>query len=168
MKKRVFVLVILILSMTVSSFAADLKVGVVEVEHIMKNSRELLNKKGKLREKFNKLQGELNEREKALKKSIEDFQAQSSLYSAEAKKEKETELKKEEENLVNTFKKYQGDIKENEQEMVKSVVEQVREIAKEKGYTLVIEKNSGFVIYAADELDINKDIIDTIDSAKKE
>jgi outer membrane protein len=154
--------------MAVSCYAEDIKIGVVEVDYILKNSKEVLDEKGKLREKFNKLQDDLRKKEKTLKESIADFEAQSSLYSPEAKKEKAGELKSEEEKLVNTFKGYQEEIKKNEQELVKGVVDKVKEILKDKGYSLVIEKNSGYVIYSAPDLDISKVIAEIIDSKKGE
>ena len=168
MKTKLFGFIFCFILLAATCHAEGLKIGVVEVDYILKNSKEVLSSKGKLREKFNRLQDDLREKEKALKENMKNFESQSSLYSPEAKSEKEAELKKDEELLVNTFKEYQEDIKKNEKDLVKSVVETVKKIAEKQGYSIVIEKNSGYVIYSAPELDISKEMTELVDSAKKE
>ena len=168
MKKRILGFILVMLMIAVSSYAEDLKIGVIDMDYVLKNSREVLNGKGKLREKFTRLQDDLRAKEKVLKESMDEFEKQNALYSEEAKKEKQANLKEEEEKLVATFKSYQEDIKKNEQELVKGVIDQVKEISKNEGYSFVIEKNSGMVIFSKDELDISKKMISILDKTAAE
>jgi outer membrane protein len=167
MRFRITGLVIIaFLLAAVSGFAEELNVGVIDADYILNNSERVLSEKKGLKEKFDKLQADLDEKKKALEKSAKEFDAQKQLYSDEAKKQKIGELESEKEKLVNTFKEYQQDIEKKEKELIKKVFEEIKEISKKQGYSLVIEKNSGYVLYSEPELDITKKIIDLYDSPK--
>ena len=127
-----------------------------------------MREKKELKEKFDKLQADLDEKKKALEKSAGEFDAQKQLYSDEAKKQKIGELELEKEKLVNTFKEYQQNIEKSEKELIKKVFEEIKVIEEKQGYSLVIEKNSGYVLFSEPELDITKKIIDLYDTTKTE
>ena len=73
MRKGIYGFIVAILLFSASCFASELKVGVIDMDYILKNSKEVLNLKGQLREKFNRLQEDLRKKETALKASKDEF-----------------------------------------------------------------------------------------------
>lgn len=165
--KMVYGAVIAVLLLSTNSFASDLKIGIVEMEYVLQNSSKVNESKNYLQGKFNDLQADLSKKEKALKDKREDFESQKLLFSDEVKKAKEAELKNEEDELVKTLKGYQGEIKAGEQTIIKAVFDKIQKIAADDGYSLVIEKNTGHIIYSAPEIDISKKITEQYDTKKE-
>lgn len=167
MKNKVVIMVIALLLAAIYCYAGEPKIGIIDADYILNNSAKVLSEKKELKERFDKLQADLDVKKKALEKSAEEFDAQKQLYSDEAKKQKIGELELEKEKLVSTFKEYQQNIEKSEKELIQKVFEEIKVIAENQGYSLVIEKNSGYVIYSEPELDITKKIIDLYDTPAK-
>lgn len=141
--------------------AADIKIGVIDFQRVLRESKGgqaakvKIEKKGKSYEAT--LKGEAEELEK-LKKKLE---AESLVMNEKAKSEKERDFrikvmdfKEMQKNYAEEFKKFEGQIIQQVQKEVFALVEQ---IGKKGGYTLIVERSAS--LYYTESIDITDQLI---------
>ena len=143
--------------------ADDLKIGIVDMQKCIQTSDAGKKAKSELESAFNKKKKELSEQEASLKKMQEDFQKKQSALSESAQKEQREKLQEKYMKYQENLQKSQADIQKKEQEMSEPIIHKIREvvneIAKKKGYSLVLEKNDNIVIYTDTKNDITDDVL---------
>jgi len=151
--------------LTGMSFAADaIKIGVVDFQKILdtsnpgKASQVEINNQGKQMENDLKDKGaEIEELEKKLDR-------ESLVMSKEVREEKQREVRIKIGDFKALQQKYTDDFKVMENRIIssiqKEVVELVQEIGKKEGYTLIVEKRTGGVVYAQPSTDITDSVIE--------
>ena len=145
------------------SHAEEPKIAVVDMQKAIQTSDSGKKAKSELEGAFNKKKKELSEQEATLKKAQEDFQKKQAALSDSAKKEQQAKLQERFMKYQELLQKSQTEIQKKEQEMSEPIIHKIRdkvvEIAKKKGYTLVLEKNDNIVIYSDDKNDITEEVI---------
>ena len=127
-----------------------------EVKGVQTELQEYESKlKGDLQFEINKLQTKYNDWQKSLQ----------SVGQQQAQQTKEA-LDKEKQQLFVVEQSIPGSIQQKQQELMKPVYEKVNAlvavIAKEKGYTLVLDTGTGSVVYGDDKVNITQLVIDRI------
>lgn len=123
------------------------------------------------------LEAEVKKREAGLAKLQGDFKAlradvekQASLLSAEALKGKQDAVEKKGRELERAMQDQREELTKKNNEAVGKVVQEVdaviSELAKDKGYKMIMEKDARLVVYADKSLDLSDEIIKTLDSKK--
>jgi outer membrane protein len=150
--------------LTGTSSAADAaKIGVVDFQKILevsnsgKTAQDEINKQGKQMESDLKARGaEIEEIEKKIDR-------ESMVMSKEVREEKQREMRIKIGDFKALQQKYMEDFKALENRIIgriqKEVVELVQEIGKKDGYTLIVEKRTGGVVYAPLSIDITDSVI---------
>ncbi len=143
--------------------ADDQKIAVVDMQRAIQTSESGKKAKSELEGAFNKKKKELQDQEATLKKAQEDFQKKQAALSESAKKEQQGKLQERFMKYQELLQKSQAEIQKKEQEMsepiIRKIREKVTEVAKKKGYSLVLEKNENMVIYSDDKNDITEEVI---------
>ena len=150
--------------LTGTSSAADVaKIGVVDFQKILeisnsgKTGQVEINKQGKQMESDLKDRGaEIEEIEKKIEK-------ESLVMSKELRDEKQREIRIKIGDFKALQQKYMEDFKALENRIIgqiqKEVVELVQDIGKKEGYTLIVEKRTGGVVYAPLSIDITDAVL---------
>ena len=150
--------------LTGASSAADVaKIGVVDFQKILevsnagKTAQDEINSQGKQMESDLKARGaEIEEIEKKIDR-------ESMVMSKEVREEKQREMRIKIGDFKALQQKYMEDFKALENRIIgkiqKEVVELVQEIGKKEGYTLIVEKRTGGVVYAPLSIDITDAVI---------
>jgi outer membrane protein len=150
--------------LTGTSSATDVaKIGVVDFQKILeissagKTAQDEINKQGKQMESDLKGRGaEIEEIEKKIDK-------ESMVMSKDVREEKQREMRIKIGDFKALQQKYMEDFKALEGRIIgriqKEVVELVQEIGKKEGYTLIVEKRTGGVVYAPLSIDITDAVI---------
>lgn len=143
--------------------AGTVKLGVVDFQRILTNSNygkratEELNRKGKgMEDDMKAKEGELVDLQKK-------FEKDSLVMSKDKKEEKQRELR----TKFNDFKNLRSEYMKNFKELQASHFNKIRsdvlavtvEIGKKEGFTMVIEKNEGGIMYSDGALDITDKVI---------
>lgn len=167
MKKSLLVLSLL---MTASlAQAADAKVGFVDMQKAIQTTSAGKKAKAELEGEFNKKKKELEKKEADLKKMGEDLEKKKSVLSEEALGKKQAEFQAEMMNYREIVGKSQLDIQKKERDLTAPILEKMRKVianlAKEKGYTMVIE-NSQMVLYATPDADMTEEVIKAYEKQK--
>jgi outer membrane protein len=164
MKSILAVGVLSLFFLTGTSSAADVaKIGVVDFQKILevsnagKTAQDEINSQGKQMESDLKGRGaEIEEIEKKIDR-------ESMVMSKEVREEKQREMRIKIGDFKALQQKYMEDFKALEGRIIgriqKEVVELVQEIGKKEGYTLIVEKRTGGVVYAPLSIDITDTVI---------
>ena len=171
--KRFFILALILLGimpMLPSTVvrAADVKIGVVDIQRIMKESRAAKNARAVLlkdveqkRKMFNDKQNEVQAMEEELKTKGKDMTPQ-------ARKEKTDNLADEIKELKRLKSDMEEELKKKERELTQRLLMEIRTIVveylKKEKYTIILEKRS---VVASDEaVDITDKILKLYDVVK--
>jgi outer membrane protein len=139
------------------------KIGLVEMQRALQSVEAGQKAKTSLEKEFNAKKAELQKKEADFKKDAEEFKKQAVVMNDEARAKKENELRERLMKLQENMQKAQADIQQKEQALTKPLVEKLRaiitEMAKARGYTMVLEKNEATVIFSQESDDLTKDVI---------
>jgi outer membrane protein len=130
---------------------------ILEISSAGKTAQDEINKQGKQMESDLKARGaEIEEIEKKIDK-------ESMVMSKDVREEKQREMRIKIGDFKAMQQKYMEDFKALEGRIIgriqKEVVELVQEIGKKEGYTLIVEKRTGGVVYAPLSIDITDSVI---------
>ncbi len=175
MKKLLISLIIVVAlsaGLSFEAFSAKVeKIGIVDMQMALRTVKEGKAARGLLEKEFNKKKKELQDEENAIKKLGEEFKKQSLVLSDEARMKKQGELQQRVMRFQEMTGKSQMEIQKKEQDLTLPILQNMRkiisEIAKEKGYTIVLEKDENTVLYSQDEDDITENLIKIYNSRHK-
>jgi outer membrane protein len=172
MKKAISFLLFLSLCMPVSLLAVDdLKIGYIDFQKVLNESDAGKKAKADLEVLVKSKQTTIDEKGKTIEKSKADLEKQASVLSAEAKKGKEEELEKMLREYQRLVQDSQTEVKKKELEFTDAIIKDVRQIVEkmgeEGGYTLIIERTGGMVLYSKKDIDLTDAVIKKYNQSKK-
>ncbi|HID97709.1 MAG TPA: OmpH family outer membrane protein [Thermodesulfobacteriaceae bacterium] len=146
------------------------KLAVINMQKVVRNSATGQKAMDRINKKWEKLQAQLKAKQDKIRAFKEDVEKKAPLMSAEAKAEKERELKK----MLRDYQEAQDDAQfemrqaeaKSMEPILKELEEVVMEIGKKNGYSLILEKNMPGIYYFAPEADITQRIINAYDRKK--
>ena len=172
MKKGISLLLFVLFCMPVSSMAVDaLKIGCIEFQKVLNESDAGKKAKTDLEILVKSKQTTIDEKGKTIEKMKADLEKQASVLSAEAKKSKEEELEKVLREYQRLVQDSQTEVKKKELELTDAIIKDMRQlvekIGEEGGYTLIMEKTGGMVLYSTKDIDLTDAVIKRYNQSKK-
>ena len=153
------------------AWAADVKIGVVNVKEFQDKSTTFQKIRDQLKGKFEALQQKLEAEKQALMKLEEDFRKQSMMLSLGARDDKRNELEKKRRYYKYLYEDLSEQMKDAERDATRRVLQElegvVKTIAAEDGFTLILERNSPGMIYVDDAINITDRVIQAYDRANQ-
>ena len=165
MKKSIIIPAVLIMTalFTCSVFAADTKIGVVNFEKILKDSKAGKAMQTELTAKLDQLKSKLKVAEKKVKSMSAALEREALVLSAEKKLERQRALRDKADDLKKMNSDFTQEMKilQNKRmnQIQKDVFDITNKMGKIKGYTLILEKKIAGVIYAVNAVDITDAVI---------
>ncbi len=166
--KRLSVILVIIFSLCIvytgPVFAADLKVGFVDLKKAFEES--LAGKQAKLEfaDKAKVYQEELDKRKQKLEATRQEYEGQKIMLSEDARKNKERELRDQFRELQDLFKDNQESLRALDEQITKGILEEISKLvekySKDNGYDLVLEKTESAILFAQDSMEITAKIIE--------
>ena len=160
------------LFITTQVFALEtFKIGIVDLNRAINDSEEGIRSRNLLEEEGRRMQQELNLEEEELRKQATDLR-DNLLLTESARKEKEAELKKQEQALIQKGKQYEQAIRAKERQMTNQMFNElkavIRTVAKKGKIDIVLEKTaSEIILYMNNEsTDLTDEVIDHYNSLK--
>ncbi len=145
------------------ALAEDAKVATVDMQRALQSVESGKKAKSQLEKEFNAKKKDLQDEEAKIKKMGEEFRKQSLVMSDEARAKKEGELRERVMKLQEITARSQGEIQQKEHELTLPIISRLREIisevAKQKGYSVVLERNENMVLYSLDKDDLTEEVI---------
>jgi len=169
MKKVIILLVSLL--MLAAPALAETKIAYVDLQKALNLSKAGVEAKNEIAAQVKKYEAEFKTKQDDLQKLKTELEKQAVLLSDSAKAQKERDFQQN----VKELQRFQKDIKEELQlkdsEHTKRILNELFEIlqklGKDGGYSMVIEKNEGAVIYADESVDLTDELIEAFDAAQQ-
>ena len=154
-----------------SSAGNGFKPAFVDMQSAILQTEEGKLAKGKIEKEAEAKRQEILNQEKDLKKLDDEFQAQSSVLSEEAKRNKQTEFQAKLQKLQAARLGFEQEVRQKEmqetQKIFQNLTSIIDEVAKKKGYDMVFERGAGAVLYAAKIDDLTGEIVSLYNSRHK-
>lgn len=154
-----------------SAYAEGQKIAYVDMQKAITETSAGKMAKKNLEGEFKKKQKEFKKKEEDLKKMSQDLEKKSAVLSDEVKMQKQQSLQKEMLKYRDQVTKSQLEIQKKERELtlpiVKKLSELLAKIAKEKGYSMVLEKSEQGVMWAQKDLDLTDDLVKEFEKKSK-
>jgi len=140
--------------------------GVVDIEAIVKEMPEALAADRELLDLTERLQGTILTRQSDLETRFQNYQRQKAMMSAAAQQQEEERFTAEMQELRNVQQEAQNEITQARERLLEPIRTKVRTaietVAKDEGISMVLSKESAFVMYSEPRLDITFRVIDRI------
>jgi Skp family chaperone for outer membrane proteins len=154
--------------------AADFRFGYVDSARIFREYQPAVEAQQRFDRMVQGWKDEAAEKDKAVKKLRDELRDQGPMLSALKRQEKEEAVQR----AVGDYQQYIQDtwgpqgraVHENEQatnEVLNQIRSAVEKVAADKGLTLVLDTNSGLIVYADRSLDITSDVIGELNARLK-
>lgn len=151
-----------------SCLAADLKIGVVNVQKIIITCEAGKAAKERFDVKMKALQGSFKKEEEDLKVMQDEIKKKSSAWSEEKKAEKVREYQKNGRELQAKTEDARFEMKQLQDKelepILKALEKVVEKYGKEKGYTVIMDSKNG-VIYFDDAIEVSEAIVKKLNEA---
>lgn len=158
-----FILILSVSIFSVQAFAEDQKIGFVNMNYALQNVEagktaiSMLEKEAQAKKKA------FSSEEAALNKMAEEFKKQSLVMSEEAKAKKQQELQEKYMKVQQMGAQSEMELRKKEMELTKPIVQKLRviisDLAKQKGYSMVLEKNENTVLFSQDKDELTNEVI---------
>jgi outer membrane protein len=143
----------------------------VDLQKALQNVEAGKNAKKSLEKEVTSKRGELEKRQNELQKEAESFEKKSALLNDANKTKKQQELQKKFMELQKEAAESQMDLQKRERELTKPIIDELRavieSVGKEKGFTLILEKNEGAVLFSQSAEDLTDQVIEKFNSTRK-
>lgn len=168
MKKIVFALIALLM-FTAPAFA-ETKIAYVDLQKALNLSKAGTQAKSDISSLVKKYEAEFKGMQEELMKKKGELEKQAALLSDSAKAEKEREYQRDVTELQRFQKDVKDELQQKDAEHTKRILNELFEILQKMGkdgkYTMILEKNEGAVIYAAESVDLTDELIKTYDASQ--
>jgi outer membrane protein len=164
-------IVLMTLMMIFSVNAADVTVGVINIQKVISKIKEGKEVQATLEKSFKSKQKEIKKEEDKIKGLQEKYQKQSALLSDEAKLKKEQEIRGMIAGLQKKTMGYQKEIQKQEAQLKKPILEKLKpiidQVSASSGVSMTFEVSSSPIVYAKNQVDITEDVIKAYDKKHK-
>ena len=143
--------------------AEEMKIGVVDMQKALQTVDAGKKARAQLEKDFNAKKAQLQTEEGAIRKMVEEFKKQSLVMSDEARAKKQAELQERGMKFEEMKQRSTVELQQKEHELIKPIAEKLKtvisQMAKQKGYSFVLEKNESTVLFSPDKDDMTTDVI---------
>jgi outer membrane protein len=146
------------------------KIGFIDLQRTLSETKVGKQAKAKLEAQKTEKQKQVNEKKDALKKEADDLDKQRVVLKPDAVQKREKELQDEYVQLQQLFMQLQQDLAKQEAQLTKDIFGKaatiIESIAKRDGYTMIVEKNEGAVLWGDPSFDITTEVNKRLDAGE--
>ena len=148
--------------------AEPVKIGVVDLQRCLNESRMGRKYKAEFTAEADRRKAELEKEEATLKALREEIEKQGLVLSETARVEKEREYKERLAAFKKRFQESQQALQRKDQELTRRILKDlqgvIRKLGATEGYTLILERQEGGVLFAPETVDITDEVIRRYDA----
>ncbi len=151
--------------------AAELKIGIVDLQRALNESAAGKKAKEQFKAEFDKTQNALKAEKDRLDKMKDDLDKQSTILKADERKAKADEFDRRQRDLRRKLEDSDAELRKKDSELtgdiLKDLAEVIQQIGQRDNYTVILENSSSSVLYGAKSIDVTDEVIRTFDARKK-
>ena len=149
---------------------ADTKIGYVDVQKAIQSTAAGKKAKDTLDGEYGKRKKDLDKKKADIEKMGQDLEKKKTVLSEEVMNKKQMELQEEMMKFQKTVAENQMEIQKKEKELVEPILNKMKtvieKVAQEKGYSLVLEKQSQNILFAQKDADLTDAVIQAYEKEK--
>lgn len=149
--------------------AAEGRIGVVDLQRCLNESKMGKKYKAEFTAEAEKMKAELEREEAALKVLREELEKQAMILSETARGERERSYRERVDAFKERFQQSQQALQRRDQELTRRILVDlqgvIRELGETGGYTLIVERGEGGVLYSPDRADITGEVVRRYDES---
>ncbi|MDR0356675.1 MAG: OmpH family outer membrane protein [Deltaproteobacteria bacterium] len=146
---------------------AQAVIGVVDLGKVITDSKRGKDAQNKVKKKEETLKKSLEPKQNDLKKKRDDLEKTASTLSQDAFEKRRQDLNKEFNTYMEQEQKALEDLQKTQADAMQPVMQKIEsavtDIAKQRGFSMVVDITGGGVIYYDNALDITADVIKAVD-----
>ncbi|WP_158542392.1 OmpH family outer membrane protein [Lujinxingia litoralis] len=150
--------------------AQDVKIGYVDMQEALNSIEEGKRVKARLEREFAQRQERLDAKQNEVMQMRQELEQQAMMLSEDARRERVTTLQTRMQELQELYLQLQSELAQQEAEATKSIFDRMRGIiatmAREQGYTLILERTESSVLYAADGMNLTTELVRRYNAAR--
>jgi outer membrane protein len=147
------------------------KIAFVDVQRVLARSAGGAVAREQMEKERAVMQKQVDGHRVEIEKLKEELEKKGQLLSADARKEKQDALERGVRDVRRLVDDLQKELQKKEQELLGKVLRDldgvIQKVGKEKGYTLIVERKQGGIVYGAAEADLTDEIIRLYDDESK-
>ena len=146
------------------AIAGDVKIGILDLQEIMRESKEAKNVRGMLLMDVEAKREVLKEREQKVREMEKELKAKESVLSESAKEKKKGEFLEAVKELRSLRNGMEEELKKKEAKLLGKIGKEIK-VRKKKDLAIIIENNA--VVVPGDAIDITEEVIKKYDAKNK-
>ena len=150
------------------ALAADLKVGIVDLQRALNESGAGKKAKEQFKGEFDRMQNGLKGEKDALDRLKDDLDKKSVVLSDDQRKTKMEDFERRRRDLRRKLEDSDAELRKKDQELTGSILKDlavvIQEIGERDGYTVILENSSSSVLYGSKSIDITDAVIKAFDA----
>ncbi|MBW4053802.1 MAG: OmpH family outer membrane protein [Proteobacteria bacterium] len=170
MKRIILVGLVAACLVSTSVFAADLKLGYIDMQRALTTSDAGKEAKEQLATKVKKFQDEINVKQEELKKLKEELEKQGTMLSDSSRAAKEKDYQNKLKDFQRFTKDAQDELQGKDEELTRRILEGMEKVIKEygqqNGYTFIFVKNES-MLFVDEKADLTDAVLKLFNSGRK-
>lgn len=166
------IIMVILLANTVVLGEDLIKIGLIDLQRCLSESKEGKKITQLLKKKKNVLQRQLDTKQKELLEIRRELEKQAMMLSMDAQEDKRRIIERKTRELEYLYKdlneEMRGLQKKEEKRILKEIGKVIEKIGSEENYILIIEKRAGAVLYCVNSVDITEKVVRAYDQMKEE
>lgn len=150
--------------------SAQAKIGYVDVQKAIQTTTAGKKAKGILDGEFEKRKKDLDKKKADIEKMQQDLEKKKSVLSEEVMSKKQMELQEEMMKFQKNVGESQLELQKKEKELIEPIIEKMKKmidkVAAEKGFSLILDKQSPAILYSQKDADVTDAIIQAFEKEK--
>lgn len=170
MRKFVLLALVAVSLAATSVFAADAKLGYIDMQRALNGSEAGKEAKEQLAAKVKKYQDEINLKQDDLKKLKDELEKQGVLLSESARASKEKDYQNKLKDFQRFTKDAQDELQGKDEEFTRKILEGmekvIQEYGRKNGYTFIFVKNES-MLFVDEKADLTEEVLKLFNSNRK-
>jgi outer membrane protein len=153
-----------------TAFAADLKIGYVEMQRALNSSEAGKEAKEQLAARLKKYQDEINVKQDELKRLKDELEKQGAFLNAATKETKEKDYQQRLKEFQRFTKDAQEELQAKDEEFTRKILEGMEKVIQEygrnNGFSFIFVKNE-IMLFANEKADVTDDVLKLFNASRK-
>ncbi|MDL2328220.1 OmpH family outer membrane protein [Desulfosarcina sp. OttesenSCG-928-A07] len=162
--------ILMVFIFTGTAFAADLKIGIVDMDRVFESTTSGKAIRAEFTAKAQQLETSFKQKGTEFEAFQKNLEREAQVMDAAMREKKRVEYEAKREEMQKLQRGYQGEMQELQQRLMgtfqKEIIDIIGQIAKSGKYTVIMDKRGGGVLFSRDNIDLTNEVIKRHDSLK--
>ena len=150
--------------------AAEIKVGVVDLQRALNESASGKKAKEQFKVEFDRMQDSLRREKDSLDRMKDDLEKKAAVLKEEQRKSMTDDFERRRRELRRKLEDSDAELRKKDSELTGGILRDlatvIQEIGQRDGYTIILESSASAVLYGSKSIDMTEEVIRTFDAQR--